>query len=92
MNNNHIDELCTLFVGIRTKKEALALLQDILTKSERADVAERWQIVKMLAKGVPHRKISQNLKVSISKVTRGSAALKSDHGGFGLLLKRSKKT
>lgn len=78
----HLNELCDVFKKIRNRSEALALLKDILTPRELASVVERWQIVKCLIKGMPHRKISKLLNVSIDKVTRGAKALKCNHGGF----------
>lgn len=87
MNKSHLNELCSVFTTVRNKRDALTLLRDILTPQELAAVTQRWQIVKLLAKGVPHRKISRKLKVSISKVTRGSLALQQDHGAFKRLLK-----
>lgn len=79
---SHLNELCDIFKKIRNRSEALALFKDILTPRELVSVVERWQIVKCLIKGMPHRKISQTLKVSIDKVTRGAKALKYNHGGF----------
>lgn len=79
---SYLNELCDIFKKIRSRSEALALLKDILTPRELASVVERWQIVKCLIKGMPHRKISKLLNVSIDKVTRGAKALKYNHGGF----------
>ena len=76
MNQQYFDELCALFIKINTKEEALLLLRDILTPQELESIAVRLQIFKKLLKKVPHRKISEELEVSISKVTRGSHALK----------------
>lgn len=73
---NHLDELCRLLIKVRTPKQAELFLNDLLTPEEIDSVAERLQIFKLLVKGLPQRQISQELKVSISKVTRGSLALK----------------
>lgn len=64
------------------------LLQDILTPREFLSVAERWQIVLSLAKKLPQREIAEELHVSISKITRGSRALKYGSGGFWYFLKK----
>ncbi len=72
MNQQHLKELGGLLVGLNTREEALAMLKDLLTDSELESVAERVQILKLLSQGMPHRKISETLGVSISKVTRGS--------------------
>ena len=64
------------------------LLSDLLTPKERASIAERWQLIQMLANGTKQRDIKKKLKMSISKITRGSRALRYGSGGFALLLKR----
>lgn len=87
---SHLNELCDILKKIRNRSEALILLKDILTPRELASVVERWQIVKCLIKGMPHRKISQTLGVSIDKVTRGAKALKYNHGGFRLFFRRKR--
>ncbi len=86
------DDLYALFASVKNKKEAKILLQDILTPRELNSVSERWQLVQALASGMPQRTINKKLKISISKITRGSKMLKKGSGGFGLFLKRLKKT
>lgn len=86
----HYRELFALFAAVGSAKEAELLLRDILTPGELDSIAERWQEVQMLAKGVAQRKIAADLGMSISKITRGSHALK--HGaGFRRMLKKLKK-
>lgn len=86
----HFQELYRAFSKIRAPGEAEKFLQDILTPRELESIAERLQIVKLLAKGMPHRKIAQKLGVSISKTTRGSRVLQCGTSGFTLILKRIK--
>ena len=88
MNQKHLDELYQLFTKIRTKKESQLLLEDILTPQELESIAERWQIIKRLAKNTPQREVSQDLKISVAKVSRGSRALQYGSGGFKMFLKR----
>ena len=87
MKKTHLEDLLGLIVSARTKKDAEVLLYDLLTATEREAVVQRLQIVKLIAKGVTHRKISADLGVSISKVTRGSQALKVSKGLFKRLCK-----
>ena len=82
----HLRELCDLFARLKNRRETLVFLKDILTPRELASVVERWQIIKRLARGKPHRRISKELKVSIDKVTRGAKALRHSHGGFRRML------
>ena len=76
MNPKHFNELCGLITKAKTPVQAQELLKDLLTKREISSICERVQIFKALLNKMSHRKISKSLKVSISKVTRGSHALK----------------
>lgn len=61
-------------------------LEDLLTPVELEEIIQRWQVIKMLDKGVPQRKIAKELGVSISTVTRGSRELRDRNGGFRKIL------
>ncbi len=80
-----MDELCTILMKIHEKEDMPALLRDLLTPSELQSVIERVQIFKMIKQGIPHRTISQKLKVSIAKVTRGSHAMQISKSIINLL-------
>jgi len=84
----HLKDLYELFASVESKREAEKLLKDILTPQELASVAERWQLIQKLAANKPQRQISKELKVSISKITRGSRMLKYGGGGFKYFLKK----
>lgn len=84
----HLKELYDLFSSIETPQEARMLMEDILTPGEIASIAQRWQEIRMLARGVTQREISKRLNVSISKVTRGSRMLQQGSGGFRHFLKK----
>lgn len=82
----YASELFTVFGKIKNKKDAEKFLNDFLTERELHDVSLRWQLVKRLAKDMPHRDISDELGISIAKVTRGSKALAHNNGAFSKLL------
>ena len=84
----HLKDLYKLFASVETEREAERLLKDILTPQELASIAERWQLVQKLAAGKPQRQISKELFLSVSKITRGSRALKYGSGGFKHFLKK----
>lgn len=86
----HLQDLYALLASLKTTKDAQLLADDLLTPQERSKLAERWQIVKMLAAGKTQRDIAKKLNVSISKVTRGSRALQYGSGAFQKLLKKKK--
>ncbi|MDP2933434.1 MAG: Trp family transcriptional regulator [bacterium] len=83
-------ELLDAFLKIKNPALMDAFLRDILTPAEYSDIIARWQIVKALANDVPQREIARKLKVSISKITRGSRELLDKQGGFWKVLKMTK--
>jgi len=87
----HLKDLYELFACVEDEKEAEKLLKDILTPQELASVAERWQLVQELHSGTPQRTIADRLKVSISKITRGSRMLQYGGGGFKYFLNKMGK-
>jgi TrpR family trp operon transcriptional repressor len=48
----------------------------LLTPKEITDISSRWEIFKLLSAGVSQRKISEQLGVSLCKITRGSREMK----------------
>lgn len=84
----HLQELYQLLASVKSPKDAKVLLEDLLTPQELGTLAERWQLVRLLNSGMTQRAISKALKVSISKVTRGSRVLQYGRGGFKKFLKK----
>ena len=64
------------------------LLQDFFTPQELEDLVLRWEIIKLLHKGIPQREIAKELGVAIGTVSRGARELKYGHNGFVELLKK----
>lgn len=90
MNNKYQQELSTVIGQIKNGKLLNAFLMDILTPKEYEEIIKRWQIVKQLNDGISQRQIAKNLKISLSKITRGSRMLLNKNGGFNQLLKKKK--
>lgn len=70
------DEVCSVLCQIRQAEQMKCLLEEILTPSERKDLALRWRLMQMLEEGVPQRKIASELGISLCKITRGAKILK----------------
>jgi TrpR family trp operon transcriptional repressor len=67
-------ELCSHFKKIGELRELFDLF---FTLEEKEDVAKRFSILKaLLEENLTQREIAEKLGVSISKITRGSNALK----------------
>ena len=80
-------ELAHILTSITEAKQMSELLQDFLTPQELEDLVLRWEIIKLLHKGLPQREIAKELGVAIRTVSRGARELKYGHNGFVQLLK-----
>lgn len=77
-----IKEISGILSRIEDQKLILDLLECLLTENEIKEIAGRWELVKMLDKGVSQRKIAQKLSMSLCKITRGSRELKKKDSAF----------
>jgi TrpR family trp operon transcriptional repressor len=76
MNNKQINDLITVLLKIKDRKEMLDFLKGIFTPKELEEIPTRLTIVRMLKKGIAQEKIAKELKVGIGTVTRGSNELR----------------
>jgi len=72
------DELVGVFCEITDKKEMKAFIEEIMTGKECFDLVLRWKLLKAIYGGEPQRKIAQDYKISLCKITRGSKILKKE--------------
>lgn len=72
IRNKQLDELIDLLLNIKNKKEMEDFLLGILTPKELEEIPTRLQIVKLLKRGISQHNISEQLRVGIATVTRGS--------------------
>ena len=73
-------------IGALDKNLLQEFLIDLLTPAEYRELALRWQIVKLLYQGFPHRVVAKQLGVGIATVSRGSRELLDPNGGFNRVL------
>jgi len=65
-----------VLVSITSPEEMRAFLNELLTPGEVSDITLRWKLLELLDEGVSQRKIAEELKISLCKITRGSKILK----------------
>ncbi len=70
------DRFCQALSSINTPEEVREFLTEVLTDNERLDVSLRWHLMELLETGLSQRKIAEQLKISLCKITRGSKILK----------------
>jgi TrpR family trp operon transcriptional repressor len=54
----------------------------MLTPNEIKRISSRWELVKLLNKGISQRRIAKVLHVSLCKITRGSKELKKENSAL----------
>jgi TrpR family trp operon transcriptional repressor len=80
---NEIDEvLCE----IRDVALMRRFMESILTPREREEIAGRWELVKLLDRGISQRQVAKRLGMSLCKITRGSRELKKRDSAFRTVL------
>ena len=61
-SERHVEELLDVIQEAAKNRRFLdEFLKDLLTPNEYRELAVRWQIVRLLADGVPQRTIAKNL-------------------------------
>ena len=84
---NEIKEISQIISKIKSKEDIYNFLSEILTDSEVVTLSKRWRILRMLYEGKTQREISNELGVSLCKVTRGSKILKNKNAIITKLIK-----
>ena len=77
-------------IKLKTKQEAEVFFRDLCTIEELAEMASRWEVVRLLQKGLTYRQIAQKVSMSTTTVARIAQWLNHGEGGYQLMLKRLK--
>jgi len=88
---DRINEIASVILATKDAESVEIFLRGLLTPKELSDISSRWEIFKMLSKGVTQRKISEHLGVSLCKITRGSRELKNKESVLTKMVARFEK-
>ena len=80
-----------LFEAVRNLEgtdEVERFLRDLCTLSELEAMAHRWEVVKLLDKGLPYQEIARRTGASTTTVTRVAHWLRHGEGGYRTALDR----
>jgi len=87
-----LEELARVLAALGDPREVHDTLHALLTPREREKLALRWQLVRLLDRGMPQRAIAQALGVSLCKITRGSRELKQGPAAFRKAIRLAART
>lgn len=74
--------------SVETPEEAAALLSDLCSPGEIADFAQRLEMATMLRGGASYAEVCSATGASSTTVSRVSKCLKSEAGGYRMVLER----
>ncbi len=83
-----IEDLLAAVASLRTPAEAGRFLRDLCTLSELEAMAHRWQVARLLDRGLPYLEIARRTGASTTTVTRVAHWLRHGEGGYRLALDR----
>lgn len=79
---SRLKNLAKVIASIKDETEMLNFLRDLCTAEELVELADRWEVAKMIAKGVSYRDIADKTGVSTTTITRVAHWIKHGEGGY----------
>lgn len=70
------ERVAGILASIESSEEMRTFLKELLTPGEVRDITLRWRLLERLSEGVTQRRIAEELRISLCKITRGSKILK----------------
>jgi TrpR-related protein YerC/YecD len=86
-----LDDLADAVLSMRTRDEAKRFLRDLCTLPELEALAHRWQIARLLERGIPYLEIAERVPTSTATVTRVAQWVRHGAGGYRIALDRSNR-
>lgn len=83
-----VGRLAAALCLIETPEEATAVLSDLLSRKEVVELAQRFEMARLLDAGEPYVSVCERTGGSSTTVSRVSKCLNGEAGGYRLLLDR----
>jgi len=85
------DQLCRAILLLKDEKECNNFLDDIATISEIKDLSQRFEVARMLRKGLTYEEIVEKTGASSATISRVKKCLNYGADGYKTILKRMYK-
>jgi TrpR-related protein YerC/YecD len=82
-------ELFHAILGLESRDELESFLRDLCTLQELETLAHRWQVAKLVDRGLPYLEIARRTGASTATVTRVAHWLRHGEGGYRAALDRA---
>jgi TrpR-related protein YerC/YecD len=89
---DEIKDLLRVVLSLKTLDEAERFFRDLCTLSELEAMAHRWQVAKLLDRGLPYQEVAKEAHASTTTVTRVAHWLRHGEGGYRLAIDRRKRS
>jgi TrpR-related protein YerC/YecD len=80
--------LCAALAALATPAEVRDFLRDLCTPAELQALADRWEVVAWLKRGLSYRDIRERTGVSVTTIARVARFLGRGHGGYDIAAQR----
>ena len=88
--NEDFKLLVKAIVSIEDEAECISFLDDIMTKKEMADIAQRLMVAKLLSEQTVYNKIVEQTGASTATISRVNRAYNYGAGGYARMLEKLK--
>ncbi len=78
-------------LALDSEDEAVRFFADLCTPAELEALTDRWEVVQLLDRNVPYRRIHEMTGVSTATITRVARALVYGESGYRTVLDRQNK-
>jgi TrpR family trp operon transcriptional repressor len=87
---DNLKEISRILAKLNSARIIEEFMRSILTDNEAKNLSSRWEIIKRIDQGIPQRKIANDLRLSLCKITRGSRELKKSNSVLKKILTKQK--
>jgi TrpR-related protein YerC/YecD len=85
-------DLFQTIASLQSAGEVERFVRDLCTESELDAMAHRWQVAQLLDEGLPYLEVARRAHASTTTVTRVAHWLHRGEGGYGLALRRRRRS
>jgi TrpR-related protein YerC/YecD len=86
-----MSELFDAMLSLETKDEVERFLRDLCTLAELEAMAHRWEVARLVDRGLPYLEVAEKTGASTTTVTRVAHWLRHGEGGYRLALDRAEE-
>ena len=86
--NEDFKLLVKAIVAIEDEAECISFLDDIMTKKEMADIAQRLMVAKLLSEQTVYNKIVEQTGASTATISRVNRSYNYGSGGYAKMLEK----